>query len=166
MKVTNSIAVLVAFSLLSCATKYQETARSGGFSELQLNSNVFKITFSGNAYLSKSKVSDFALLRAAEVTLNNGFKYFIIQDSNNHTKDGSYTPPSSSNTTFSGNISGNTINGTAQTTSSGGNTFNYSKSRSELTITCFSTEPEEATTPVIDASLVRSSLRDKYNFKD
>jgi len=116
-------ALLIAFSLFSCgATKYQETGHTGGFSETQLNSNVFKVSFKGNAYISKEKVADFALLRAAESTINKGFNYFTVYDSDNYTKTGSYTAPSYSNTNINANITGNTISGTARTThSAGGN---------------------------------------------
>ena len=43
-----------------------------GFSETQLDTNVYTVRFSGNGYTSPSKAADFALLRSAEITLMRG----------------------------------------------------------------------------------------------
>ena len=67
--------------LHSCATtSYQPHAITGGYLDIQLDENVFRITFHGNGYTHRDISRDYALLRCAEVCLLNGFKYFILAD--------------------------------------------------------------------------------------
>jgi hypothetical protein len=73
-------------ALISCSTAYQPDGFTGGFEELQLDENVYEITFSGNGYTSEKRVSDFVLLRAAEISLQEGYPYFRIIDRRNWSK--------------------------------------------------------------------------------
>jgi hypothetical protein len=73
---------MVAVLLLSgCATPYQERGYLGGYKETRLKQNVFRVSFKGNSFTDKRKASDFALLRCAEVTLEKGFRFFVISGS-------------------------------------------------------------------------------------
>jgi hypothetical protein len=88
-------------SLLSIAiilvgfTSCQSKGITGDFSETQLGENVFKVSYKGNTYTSSERAGDFNLLHSAEVTLKDGFRYFIIVDSERYSKSGSLTtsPP-------------------------------------------------------------------------
>jgi len=60
--------VILAFILQGCATSYQKTSFTGGYSETQLDENVFNVSFKGNGYTSRERVADFTLLRSAELT--------------------------------------------------------------------------------------------------
>lgn len=68
---------------LNCSTHYR-AARSccvadpPGYSDIKLEDNTFRITFKANAFTKKERVFDFALLRAAEVIIDNNFEYFIV----------------------------------------------------------------------------------------
>jgi hypothetical protein len=53
---------------------------TGGYVEKQLESDVFLVGFGGNAYVSREKARDFAMLRASELTLGHGFKCFAIME--------------------------------------------------------------------------------------
>ena len=68
---------------------------TGGFSELQLSSDVYRVAFRGNGYTSPDRVIDFALLRAAELTLQQGARYFVVvnegRDSSQQLIGGGYT---------------------------------------------------------------------------
>lgn len=64
-----------------CATKYGPSGFRGGYSDVQLREDVWKIHFSGNAYTSKSAVKKYLLRRCAEKTLEVGGRYFVILDS-------------------------------------------------------------------------------------
>lgn len=77
------VALSIIFALLisGCATTYQKQGLSGGYSEVQLEANVFKVTSRGNGFSGKQRMVDFALLRSAEITLKNGYKYFIVNKS-------------------------------------------------------------------------------------
>ena len=94
----------LAIFLTSCATAYQPTSFSGGFTDTQLSENVWKVSVNGNAYTSKSTIGDYALLRASELTLQKGFKYFVIGSQNEDSKNFNATFGTNSSTTY-GNIS-------------------------------------------------------------
>lgn len=72
------------FSLLlleGCATSHQEKGFTGGYSETQLAPDVFRVNFAGNGYTSSERAQDFALLRAAELSL---VHEFLEQDEGAH----------------------------------------------------------------------------------
>ena len=137
-----SILILLAVFLQGCATSYQKKGLSGGYSETQLDENVFKVNFRGNGYTSLERASDFTLLRSAELTLQNGYKYFAIIVDNSYTSNSVYTTPSTSTTTTNVYGSGNNAYGYATTTTYGGQTYNISKPNSSNTIVCFKEKPE------------------------
>lgn len=54
--------------LAACATGYKPEGFSGGFFELQLSENVYRVSFDGNGYTGSRRAADMALLRSAELT--------------------------------------------------------------------------------------------------
>lgn len=162
MKILISITVIL-FALQGC-TSYQKKGLSGGYSEIQLDENVFKVSFQGNGYTKPDRAADFTLLRSAELTLENGFQYFAIIDENNHTSHGTYTTPTTSHTTANAQVSGNYVHGNATTTTTGGQTYIISKPSSSNTIVCFKEKPESVFT--YNASYIYKNVREKYNIKD
>lgn len=66
--------------LLGCSTGYNKKGLKGGYSETQVDSNVYEVTFIGNGYTSMERASDFNLLRCAELTLGNGYNYFVVKN--------------------------------------------------------------------------------------
>lgn len=164
------VLALVAF-LGGCATAYQPQGLTGGFSTTQLDTNVFTVSFRGNGYTGRERTNDFALLRSAEVALENGFSHFAIIDAQQYTKTGSYTTPTQATTTLNtntygtvntygnfGNYSGNT-SGTATTTVTGGQTYTIAKPRTSNTIVCFTEKPEGF---AFNAAFIIDSIRAKY----
>ncbi len=107
------IGLIAAILILSgCATDYQRQETTlvewwdgYGYSSTQIDTNVFQVTFKGNAYTGRDRANDFALLRSAELALENGYEYFVIIDTQQYSKNSSYTTPTTSTT----NISANTI---------------------------------------------------------
>ena len=81
MKRIALIAISVLF-FVSCATTYQDSGYTGGYSETLLDENIVKIQFKGNKYTSAERAADYAMLRAAEFTLERGYSYFVILESN------------------------------------------------------------------------------------
>jgi len=71
---------LAALALAACATAttYAPAARVGepGFSETRIEQNRYRVTFAGNSATPKGAVEDYALRRAAELTVQNGFDWF------------------------------------------------------------------------------------------
>ena len=99
-----TIILFLVIFLNGCATKtpYQSIAYSGGYSNTIIDENIFKVSFKGNGFTSKERVEDFTLLRSAEITLQYGFKYFIIINSDSYStltayQNNIYSKPSSTN---------------------------------------------------------------------
>jgi hypothetical protein len=107
------IGLIAAILILSgCATDYQRQGTTFlgwwdgyGYSSTQIDTNVFQVTFKGNAYTESDRANNFALLRSAELTLENGYEYFVIIDAQKYSKNSSDTTPTTSTT----NIRTNTI---------------------------------------------------------
>ena len=71
--------VVVALLAVTCgcaATGYHPNGVNGGYEECRLQQGLYRIDFHGNRYTSKSIAKDFVLLRAAELTLQEGHPYF------------------------------------------------------------------------------------------
>ncbi|MFT7359408.1 CC0125/CC1285 family lipoprotein [Parasphingorhabdus sp.] len=66
------------------ATPYQPEisgkAASGGYSDERLSENRYKVNFTGNSLTSRDRVEGYLLYRAAELTVENGYDYFVIID--------------------------------------------------------------------------------------
>lgn len=76
------IFLLAGLSFLAgCATPtpYQAAGESQwGFQESQIESNRFRVSFSGNSLTDRETVETYFLFRAAELTLEQGYDHFII----------------------------------------------------------------------------------------
>ena len=153
--------LVVSFILVviaGCATSYQPQGMKGGFNETQLDTNMFVVTFKGNGYTNQETVKNYALLRSAEVTLENGYKYFSIVDANHDLNTKTFTSP----TTVSTNGNANSYGGTKTTVSTGG-TFSSSKPSSTNTIVCFTEKPDGFT---YNAEFLVKSITEKYEIRN
>jgi len=81
-----SIAAGLALLLGGCATTstpYQPVSASnrvsGGYSEVRLEADRYRVTFSGNMFTSRDKVEGYLLYRAAELTIQQGYDWFVIR---------------------------------------------------------------------------------------
>lgn len=79
--------------LAACATQtpYQPAAGPGnsyGFQEQRIENNRVRITFRGNTLTNRETVETYLLYRAAEVTTQSGFDYFIVanRDTEEHSR--------------------------------------------------------------------------------
>ncbi len=97
--------ILLSLLLCGCVTPYQRNNYSGGFSEMKLNSDLFEVSFRGNGYTGQSTVKRYFLRRCAEVTLENGFDYFVFvdQDAYSNNYGGSATERGTISKDFVGN---------------------------------------------------------------
>lgn len=147
---------LIAIFIQSCSTPYKGSGFRGGYSETQLDENVFKVSFRGNGYTGRERVSAFTLLRCAELALENGYKYFVIIDANSYTSNSIYTTPTTFNTTGYGQ-------GNSTTTTAGGQTYIISKPSSSNTIVCFKEKPESGFS--YNAGIIYKNISLKYDIK-
>lgn len=87
MKVNIVLWSLGLIAAVGCATPYQQSGYRGGFTETRLAPDIFAISFAGNSFTSPERVSDFALLRTAELTLNKGDNRFTLLNAARRTLD-------------------------------------------------------------------------------
>jgi hypothetical protein len=73
------VVVSLALALSACATSYQPVDDGGGYSQRQLDPDVFLVSFHGNRYTGYDRARDLALLRAAEIGERLGYAYFSVE---------------------------------------------------------------------------------------
>ncbi|HHX8443389.1 TPA: CC0125/CC1285 family lipoprotein [Vibrio diabolicus] len=164
MSIKNFLAgATVLLSLGGCATAYQNQGFTGGYSETQLDENVFVVNFEGNGYTSKKRASAFTMLRSAELTVNNGYEFFAIIDNDRYTTNSTYTTPATSHTTANASSLGNFATGTVTTTFSGSQTYAISKPSSTNTVVMFKERPANVFT--YNAKFIVKSLKAEYSIE-
>lgn len=103
MKRVAVISILVAALAAAGCTSYQSKGFTGGFTDTQLDTNVWQVAFKGNGITSRERVRDFGLLRAAELTLQNKYSYFLVMNENDYSTlhtIGNYSTTSNVNCTL------------------------------------------------------------------
>lgn len=84
-KIKHLLYLLPLFLLSACATGYQrEGVFLNGYSDYKAASNQFVVTFRANEFTPQEKVLKYVMKRAAEITIQNGYHYFLIIDEMNH----------------------------------------------------------------------------------
>jgi hypothetical protein len=167
------VCLLLFVGIQGCATPYQSSGFGGGFSETQIAPNAFIVRFSGNGFTSKERANDFTLLRSAQLALSKGYTHFAIVDSVSQMKRSTYTTPTKTTTYVNANTTVTPLTtygtpvaysahttGTARTVTTGGQTYNISKPKTENTIYCFTGKPKEFAS--FDAAYVVISIKEKY----
>ena len=74
--------------LWSCTTYYGPRNLKGGYSEKQLNNAMVQVTFVGNQQATADEIRTLLTYRCAEVTIEQGFNYFTIQQDDSYDKNG------------------------------------------------------------------------------
>lgn len=89
-----TLLIFLCFLLLvACATPYQPMGFDGGYSDMALSRDTYKVSFRGNGLTLQDHVQTFLLRRCAELTIQQGYKYFIILDSNTNADQSFVTTP-------------------------------------------------------------------------
>lgn len=94
-----ALTVALAAALAGCATPtpYQPNipgqAASGGYSEIRVEPNRWRVSFAGNSLTSRETVEGYLLFRAAELTTQQGFDWFSIVDRNTQRSAYTYLEP-------------------------------------------------------------------------
>lgn len=89
-------ALVSALALGACATPtpYRPIDGPGryatGFTDRQIESNRFMVTFAGNSVTTRERVERYLLFRAAEVSLQNGFDWFTLVNRDTERKTDTY----------------------------------------------------------------------------
>jgi hypothetical protein len=75
------LSLVIAFGLAACSTPYQATFLSGGYSEKQLEADVWRVEFDGNGFTTQETVQTYWLYRSAQLALDKGYDGFEIVSS-------------------------------------------------------------------------------------
>lgn len=149
------IALLWA-SAPGCATVrtgYHRVTRTGGYVDNHLQDDIHQVTFVGNGYTSESTAADFALLRAAEVSLEEGCPYFTVIENSNHTRSSTHSTPMATHS-----IADSTL-------VSGGSIYTVTKPSFKMLIRVLKSRPSDERSLVYDAKQIQQNLRKKYDIK-
>lgn len=81
MKTKKKLSLLLSICILSaCSTQYKAQGLTGnGYTEFRTSPDKFVVSFKSNKYTTPDKTMQFALLRAAELTIAHGYQYFVIE---------------------------------------------------------------------------------------
>jgi hypothetical protein len=77
-----AIALFATILLSACVTPYQKygtglSSLTTGYSDTQIDSNTFLVTFRGNSDTSREIVEKYLFRRCAELTVQSGYDYFV-----------------------------------------------------------------------------------------
>lgn len=157
------VILTIGLTLIGCATEYGKKGFiAGGYDETQLAPDMFSVTFSGNDSTEMQRVVDFALLRSAEIALEQGYPYFEVVGSRQWTETNTLSTPgvSSSAGTYAG--SGNTGAGSYASSSVGGTTMTENEPRASNVIRLLKAKGD-ARELAYEAQFLAKALREKYN---
>jgi hypothetical protein len=89
MKRAFAFAALAALSLAACATSTPygpATSKNPyGFTDQKIEDGRYRIVFRGNSSTNRETVETYLLYRAAELTIENGFDYFVVTEQDTET---------------------------------------------------------------------------------
>ena len=94
--VSAALALALGAGLAACATPtpYQPNVRgastSGGYSDLRLEDNRYRVTFAGNSLPTRETVEAYLLYRAAELTIQSGYDWFAVAERETDKKTQTY----------------------------------------------------------------------------
>ena len=90
MKRQMAVAALAMLFAVGCATQYGSYDQSitGGYSEVRLTPNSWRVLVEGNGFTERGEVEQFLMRRAAELTLEEGKRYFVLDEHDAWTKRG------------------------------------------------------------------------------
>src|SRR5438270_4343037 len=73
------VAFVFAIAVLAgCETPYQVIGYRGGYTDIPLDANTFRVSFEGNGLTSSQTVEIYLLYRCAELTVQRDHDYFVI----------------------------------------------------------------------------------------
>jgi hypothetical protein len=116
---TTAAALLVALvaGMAGCATTYGPRGIDGGYSESRRADDIYIVRFEGNGFTKPDQAEEMAFLRAAELTIEKGFRYFTILGESSATNSTAVPMPAQNYTTGAMNSYGGFQ---ARTTTAGG----------------------------------------------
>jgi len=77
-----SLALFLFILITGCATatSYQPETQGEGFKDLKIEDSKFRVGFKGNSITPRDTVETYLLYRAAELTIENKYDYFVVRE--------------------------------------------------------------------------------------
>ena len=85
------LSILICLLIVNCSTPYQPNGMLGGYSSKKLDETTFRVEFKGNQHTDAKIVFDYLERRCAEITVENGFDYFIVFQDSSYVDETSFT---------------------------------------------------------------------------
>jgi hypothetical protein len=106
MKKIKGFMLLVLLGLVGCgATSYQPEGATGGFSDVMTAPDAAVVSFKGNGFTSALRVVEMTTLRCADLTLQRGYRYFVVTGYRDLSTNSAVTLPGYTSTNVYGNVS-------------------------------------------------------------
>ena len=152
------VTVLLAILLTACATPYGKYGIAGGYTDSRIDENTFSISVDTNGFTSQQTTSMHGLYRAAELTVENGFDYFVIIGGSNGATSMAMVIPGASTSNTTVNVSGSTAYGRTTTTTAPTTVVPMAFPNSTLTIKSFKGSKPDGVSNAYDARAVMKYL--------
>ncbi len=165
---TNAVVVALSFVMAACSsTNYSQATSSAGygFFEFPAKTDVWQVQYRGDRYVSSAKASDLAMLRAAQVALREGKRYFIVLEREDDVRTrGSYQRGQRRTEV---EMTGyepmtNTATGNATTTVTGGVRRTHGEPRSVVLVQLVNARFKGHSHQTYEADFVLRSVEEKY----
>lgn len=150
--------VLVAAALTACATPYGKYGIAGGYTDSRIDENTFSVSVDTNGFTSQQTTSMHGLYRAAELTVENGFDYFVIVSGSSGVTSMAMAIPGASTSNTSVNVYGSTAYARTTTTVAPTTVVPMAFPNSTLMIKTFKGSKPEGMSNAYDARAVMKYL--------
>lgn len=139
-----AIGVVVLVVTLGCVTQYQPQTWTGGYTDMALGDDTFRVSVNGNGFTSQGIVESYLLRRCAELTISNGHAYFAFLNYDMRSHTSQHTSGGGSSTTRGTvNVQGNTAYYNGTTNYNGPQTYTVTKHGVTAFIQTFAERPEQ-----------------------
>lgn len=153
MKMKKILSIAIFLLVSGCNSgNYQEFAGGVGYQSSKINNNEYNVSYTGTQTTDIKKVNDFVLLRSAELTLEKGYKYFVITDARNNRNEVGHNQADPSIVVDTGPY--------GIRAGSWANASGSIDRKSELTIMLFNEKPD---TVAYDAEMINTAIRNEYS---
>jgi hypothetical protein len=123
-----SILLLSLFGLYSCSVQYAPRVPGfvPGYVDTRLGENTYQVKIGESWPKDWADLEKFAMYRAAEITKKRGLRYFVVTNATTQISTYTINTPSTTHTSGTANIFGNTAYINTTSTTTGGGTSNIS----------------------------------------
>ncbi len=150
---------VLLISLTGCASALQYHPARGsagdGYSDTKIQEGVYSVQYRGRSDADIKTVSDYALLRSADITLTNGYRYFTVLTEKEDSKKMDQSLPEPARIGCIGRHCFDSYYTVWQT-------YTYSVPGIYFMIRCYKEEPADSPVTVFDAQQVKANIEKDY----